>query len=90
MRSFEPRTSMGAPYATLLAKEYVPVDGGPRMQMGDEVPTVIREDAEFRRLFRESQKIKGSRRPADQEKLRTLLNEMRARWALLTGESDAN
>ena len=82
---------MGAPFQGLVAKSYDAEEPSePRMQMGDEVPTVIREDAEFRRLFRESQKIKGSRRPADQEKLRTLLNEMRARWALLTGESDAN
>ena len=61
-------------------------DAAPRMQMGDDVPAVVREDREFQLLFRESQKIKNSKRPADQKHLANLLNQMRARWAELTRE----
>jgi len=80
---------MGAP-GMVVAKGYEPDDGSPRMQMGDDVPSAVREDREFQALFRESQKIKSSKRPADQKHLANLLNQMRARWAELTGESNGN
>jgi plasmid stabilization system protein ParE len=92
MRSLQGRTSLAA-RATVaaVARSYDAEEAPePRQQMGDEVPSVIRGDAEFRRLFRESQTLRGSRRPNDQEKLKTLLGDMRARWAELTGEYDGN
>lgn len=88
MRSFEPRTSLGEPVKA-LTRSYEPDAGEPRMQLGDDVPTAVRVDREFQLLFRESQKIKSSRRPADQRHLANLLNQMRVRWGELTGEPPA-
>ncbi len=89
MRSFQPRTSLGEPVKA-LTKSYMPDDGGPREQMGDDVPRAVRDDETFQQLFRDSQRIKNSRRPADQKQLADLLGKMRARWGELTGESDGN
>jgi hypothetical protein len=77
-----------SPGRRALAREHVP-DAAPPEQMGDDVPQAVRDDAEFQRLFRESQKIKNSRRPADQKHIANLLNQMRVRWGELTGESNA-
>jgi len=88
MRSFEPRTTLGEPVKALTRGEE-PAES-PRMQMGDDVPSAVREDREFQLLFRESQKIKNSRRPADQRHFANLLNQMRVRWEELTGESNGS
>lgn len=88
MRSFTPRTSMGEPVKA-VTKSYDGDELGPRVHMGDDVPAAVREDAEFQRLFRDSQAIKNSRRPADQKRLAEMLNQMRARWNALTGVGDA-
>jgi hypothetical protein len=89
MRNLAGVTALGTIAALAVAAKAFDAEEAPapREQMGDDVPQVIRDDAEFQRLFRESQALKGSRRPKDQTKMRELLNEMRARWGELTGES---